>query len=88
MALLAEMARVLKPKGRMYVQEAVTSSESGQLKTKQRLQAVLKMAGFVNLTQVPKSSVFVVLINENKKAVKDNFCCFFIYLYIILCYFY
>ena len=51
--VLVEIARVLKPGGRVYLCEPVGA---GQLKTPEGLQSALKLAGFINVSQVSSTN--------------------------------
>ncbi|XP_022108102.1 anamorsin homolog [Acanthaster planci] len=53
---LAEVARIMKPSGRVYIREQTTQTENGPGRTKEKLVSVLKVAGFVDIH--PKSALF------------------------------
>ncbi|XP_038069695.1 anamorsin homolog [Patiria miniata] len=50
----AEVARILKPSGRLYIREQTIHTENGPGRTREKLVSVLKVAGFVDIKE-PKT---------------------------------
>jgi ubiquinone/menaquinone biosynthesis C-methylase UbiE len=66
--LLAEFLRLVKPEGRIILQEATTPNANGtQLKTAAKLKSVLKITGLTNV-QEPK---FISLMGAEIQTLKD-----------------
>ncbi|XP_055890486.1 anamorsin homolog isoform X2 [Biomphalaria glabrata] len=70
--ILGEICRVLKPQGKLYIQELClpldTQAETG-IKTKEKFISLLKLAGFVNISQ-PRE---VSLDDDEKLELKQKF---------------
>jgi hypothetical protein len=66
--LLAEYIRLVKPEGRIILQEATVPDPNGtQLKTAEKLQSLLKISGLTNI-QEPK---LISLTDAEIQTVKD-----------------
>lgn len=52
--ILGELCRVLKPQGKLYLQELVATQGQGEgsIKSKDKLVSTLKISGFINVSQV------------------------------------